>query len=303
MPKPILPKKLSLGMRAGAAAARILDAKAEEVTQYAGPAMNGDVTGIHDMRVAVKRLREAARTFRALMPKRRQKRVLPLVEELNDALGHVRELDVLTEDAARLAEHGPAVEALLRGLTDKWAQERDSQHEALVKVWQRLVGSERILERVHRLARKTKTRNRPVNDMDLDEFGYAAISARTQAMRRRLADAVDTQAPAALHRLRISVKRLKYTMELFLPIFPTLAAPYETAANVQDALGRTHDFDVLEAALTEYLHQAGAADSEAGQEALRVAGEQRSEAYAQARARMEDLGQDQWQRQLLDSID
>jgi len=303
MPKPILPKKLSPAMRAGTAAARILDAKAEEVAKYAKPAMDGDVDGVHDMRVAVKRLREAARTFRALMPKRRQKRALPLVEELNDALGRVRELDVLTEDAAGLAERAPAAAALLQDLTEEWAGVRVGQHEALAEVWERLRRSERILERISRLARKTKTRDRPLNDMDLDEFGYAAITARTQAMRRRLTDALETQEPAALHRLRISVKRLKYTMEPFLPVFPALAAAYETTANVQEALGLTHDFDVLAAALTDYLDQTGATDGEPAQEALRVVGERRSEVYAEARERIGDLEQDEWRQQLLDSID
>lgn len=303
MPKPILPKKLSPAMRAGTAAAGILDAKAEEVAKYAKPAMEGEVDGVHDMRVAVKRLREATRIFRGLMPNRRRKRVLPLVEELNDALGRVRELDVLMADAAALAEHAPAAQGLLQELRGKWADDRDSQHEALVEVWRRLRRSERILARMRRLARKTKTRDRPLNDMDLDEFGYAAITARTHAMRRRLTEALETQDPAALHRLRISVKRLKYTMEPFLPIFPTLPAPCETTANVQEALGLTHDFDVLEAALTDYLNQTGSTDSEPAQEALRVVGQQRSEVYAAARERIEDLAQDEWQHQLLDSID
>ena len=94
MAKPILPEKLKRRMRAGKAAAKLLEAKLREVAAYLPAALTGDVGGVHDMRVAVKRLREALRLFRRLLPRRRRERLLPLVEELNEGLGAVRDPDL-----------------------------------------------------------------------------------------------------------------------------------------------------------------------------------------------------------------
>jgi len=303
MPKPILPEDLSPTMRAGAGAGRILDAKAEEVAVFTGPALDGDVAGIHDMRVAVKRLREAIRLFRRLLPGKRRRRVLSLVDELNDRLGQVRELDVLLGDAAWVAENAPAADGPLSELREQWGEERQRQHQVLIGVWDRLRKTERIIRSVHRLARATSQRRRPLNDMDLDQFAYAAITARTAQVRRRLVAALGTDDTAALHRLRISVKRLKYTLEPFLTLFPAMGGAYGVSADVQEALGLAHDYDVLDAALTDYLDRVGAADSNAAQEALGVVRARRAEVYVAAREHIEQLDADTWERDLLDSID
>src|SRR3979490_2312711 len=50
--------------------------------------------GIHDLRVAVKRFREAFRLFRPVLRKKTFRRHREWIEDLNDALGEVRDRDV-----------------------------------------------------------------------------------------------------------------------------------------------------------------------------------------------------------------
>src|SRR5258705_7682911 len=59
------------------------------------PEARGDSKkGIHDLRVAVKRFREAIRLFRPVLRKKTFRKHREWIEDLNDALGEVRDRDV-----------------------------------------------------------------------------------------------------------------------------------------------------------------------------------------------------------------
>src|SRR5262245_15257547 len=56
---------------------------------------DGDVESIHDMRVAVRRLRVALSNFAVCLSKEDRKRLRSRLENLADALGGVRDMDVM----------------------------------------------------------------------------------------------------------------------------------------------------------------------------------------------------------------
>ncbi len=62
---------------------------------------------------------------------------------------------------------------------------------------------------------------------------------------RSLAEALQERDRRGLHDFRIACKRLRYALERFEVLEPTLDAAAERLALVQDALGETHDRDVL----------------------------------------------------------
>src|SRR5258706_14545563 len=62
----------------------------------------GSKKGIHDLRVAVKRFREAFRLFRPVLRQKTFRRHHEWIEELNDALGEVRDRDVALAQLRRL---------------------------------------------------------------------------------------------------------------------------------------------------------------------------------------------------------
>jgi len=90
------------------------------VAQEAG-SLAGDVEAIHDMRVAIRRLRVALSNFATCALKEDRKRLREQLENLADALGGVRDLDVMI---AALKSHLPnrseeeraALSALIRRL-------------------------------------------------------------------------------------------------------------------------------------------------------------------------------------------
>ena len=72
-------------------------------------------TGIHDMRVAAKRLRERMVLFQPVYKRRDYHGALDPIDALNDVLGVVRDSDVLTDHLGQLAG-GEVAEFLVSAL-------------------------------------------------------------------------------------------------------------------------------------------------------------------------------------------
>lgn len=101
-----------------AAAARVVEARAEEVFEHADGIFDlGNPEGVHDMRVATRRLRAALEIFEPCFPSKRRGKALKRVKALADALGARRDVDVEIELLEGLVEEiededRPAVERL-----------------------------------------------------------------------------------------------------------------------------------------------------------------------------------------------
>jgi CHAD domain-containing protein len=65
------------------------------IISHESGSLAGDVESIHDMRVTVRRLRVALSNFAVCVPKEYRKRLRSNLENLADALGGVRDIDVM----------------------------------------------------------------------------------------------------------------------------------------------------------------------------------------------------------------
>jgi CHAD domain-containing protein len=91
-------EKLDCDQPFALAAARVIDVRADEVLEHAGRALDlGDIEGVHDMRVATRRLQAAMEVFRPCFPRKRHRAALKQVKGLADALGERRDPDVSIE--------------------------------------------------------------------------------------------------------------------------------------------------------------------------------------------------------------
>lgn len=303
VPKPILPEGLTPSTRAAKAARLLLDAKTDELLAFAKAAMSGDVAGVHDMRVAAKRLREAIRVYRRILPKKRYARLMPMVEQLNEALGRVRELDVMIEGARAVGAAVPEAAPVVDVVAAIWSERRAQAHSSLVLVWDNLLGQGKFLQRLRRLARSAGKRGARLAKLPLDQYAYLAIGAAAERVKQRLDPALSSDDPSALHPLRLAIKRLKYTMETFLGALPALEEPYEDVARVQEALGAAQDQDVLAAALDDYLAGRELLDAEAAQAGVAAVKAQQAALRAAAREQAAVLATVEWHRKLLDALD
>jgi CHAD domain-containing protein len=94
----------------------------------------GDVDSVHDMRVAVRRLRVALSNFAVCVPKEDRKRLRLRLENLADALGGVRDMDVMIVTLKTLPTPRPDQEkSAVSALIGRLRARRRSRLLALIK--------------------------------------------------------------------------------------------------------------------------------------------------------------------------
>lgn len=242
MAKPIQVEGLEPGMPLEEAAAKMLPPYIGEAFARELAVRSGDPElGIHDMRVAMKRLREMFRLLSPAFGKKKHKRALKWIESLNDALGEVRDRDVLVEHVVELAAEDkttPAVSALLERLLTK----RDTAFQDLIEVLD-LVHERGVRAKLETLVTTTAHERHAGT---LGEFVRNEIRERLDRVRRRWFQAHKLASDETLHSTRIANKRLRYSIEPFRTLLPEeVGHAYETASSFHDALGDLHDCDVL----------------------------------------------------------
>jgi CHAD domain-containing protein len=67
----------------------------QTIFSHESGSLTGDIESVHDMRVTVRRLRVALSNFAVCVPKEDRKRLQLTLENLADALGGVRDMDVM----------------------------------------------------------------------------------------------------------------------------------------------------------------------------------------------------------------
>lgn len=210
------------------------------VLAHEDAARRGEVeTGIHDMRVATKRLREVFRVFGPAFESEAHTKRLARLEGLNDALGRVRDLDVMQ---ARLAVLRSPAARLVR---ESLGPERDAAHRAFVEI---LDGYHRDGEpsALGRLAERAGQKARLGPDVPVTELAHLAIARRLEVLGSRLEAVAETPTEQALHELRIASKRMRYALEPFRRVLPEPLRELRTRVEeLQDELGELHDDDVL----------------------------------------------------------
>jgi CHAD domain-containing protein len=218
-----------------ALAVRLADVRAwEERVAY-----HRDADSVHDMRVGTRRLRAAIALFDDGSEALEEAEVE--VRRLGDALGNVRDRDVQIE----------WLEGVLTGPVD--ASERVGIEQLLAERREELPAYEQALTQVH-----GRWRTEVVGRL---EQTFARVSGRGRLggagprkhLRKRLLT-VDERIDLVLassanaytaHRLRISVKKLRYDAELLDPALPDVTGPLLQALQpLQETLGDLHDRDV-----------------------------------------------------------
>lgn len=86
---------LSADQPVGAAAGVVVRALLEDVVRLAPAVLSGDDTrAVHDLRVAIRRMRSALVTFADALPRKRRKRASRALRRIGGKLGSVRDADV-----------------------------------------------------------------------------------------------------------------------------------------------------------------------------------------------------------------
>jgi inorganic triphosphatase YgiF len=217
------------------AAACLAHAQANE----AGVLASADIEFVHQLRVALRRLRSALRLFREALPPGEDAAFADDLRWAAAVLGHCRDWDVfVTETLVPLvAAQGDAAtgRAILARARARQREARRIAREAIV--------SPRYGRAMIRLARWLCAPAEPPEGVQpLEHFA----SRRLRKGARRVAagsEAFATLDAAARHRLRILVKRQRYAVEFLGSLFKSRPVRRHVRAlsRVQDALGMAND--------------------------------------------------------------
>lgn len=220
----------------------ILKSRVADLLSYWQAAAAGKVSGVHDLRVAAKRLREALRVLKPLLPKAARREVLPVVERVNDALGQVRDRDVLRQSFKTLMKDDPRLEDL-QPLRRQLARERRSYQAQLVETLS-AIERESFSQR-YRLLMKALREAAREDGQPIGGFAAAAVLSRLADVEANLEAISGRHDSAAFHRERIRVKKLRYALEPFLTILPAaVKQPYRLISQLQELMGEVHDQEV-----------------------------------------------------------
>ena len=259
MAKPIRIAGLSRRMPIARAASSVLRAVLLDLLEKVPEARSGgSKKGIHDLRVAVKRFREAFRLFRPVLQKKTFRRHREWIEDLNDALGEVRDRDVALVQLRKLTA-GPAEPP--RSVADLLARlesERLGSAGALAAMLDRLQlegAPAQLAARIESIEQQAAS-GRPTH-----EFARERVRERLFDVRARWAAARREATPESMHRVRIGNKRLRYAIEPFLRMLgKEVRRLYRSASRFHDVLGDLHDADSMAVMLETSM--AGASKSE-----------------------------------------
>jgi CHAD domain-containing protein len=208
------------------------------------PARAGDADGIHQARVATRRLREALPVLARKGPRRKLERA---ARTLTRTLGPVRELDVALQTLDELAAARDVPRRAIAALRRSIASERRALHGELVHSLDRINVEKlqrRAVESVRdETARSPKTREQAARHL---AAARTRVARRADALRVAIDAAAAMYLPDRLHGVRIAVKKLRYAMEVVRDLSRSRAtARLQTLKRTQDLLGRMHDLEVL----------------------------------------------------------
>lgn len=196
---------------------------------------------VHDLRVALRRCRSLADGLMALDPDPSWRDMKRSGKKLFQALGELRDMQVMQEWIEKLGESGDPV--VVKLVNHVHAREAECKQLA----WKDLSQFDR--KRWRQWSRTLPGRASRVRPGDA-VYLHLALEKWTAAyeLHKR---AVRTRSQVALHELRIGIKRLRYTVENFLPDqHPRWG---EDLKELQDLLGEVHDLDVLWSTALEIL--------------------------------------------------
>ena len=197
----------------------------------------GDPEGLHDVRVALRRL---IATASAAGRKKLSRRARSLVRSLSER----RQLEVDRQLLTRVRELGLLSPDVAAGLDARW----DRQLASGAREAQKTASGRRMRRLVRRLARRAGTGNA--------ELARRLVRKR-QAMDRKVGRLPEDGNNHELHRYRVAVKKARYVAEdLALLGMPGAAAAAERLKVAQEALGRWNDVRMFRRRLRQTRREA-----------------------------------------------
>lgn len=218
-----------------------------------------DIEDIHDLRVASRRIRIALDIFRQYLPAKKYKIWEPAIASLTKTFGNARDLDVQIEfirnffqkiDEVKVRPGGRRLKLRLEQRRNKWEKRLQ---EKLSDIEKTSLLEEIISELKSQL---NSTDENFIPSSPLFELSFDVINKKLDAFLFYEIYLPFPDRIKELHLMRIAAKRLRYSLEIFAPLYPDqLERTLEIMRAVQTGLGEIRDCDVWLAYLPQFLEK------------------------------------------------
>jgi CHAD domain-containing protein len=246
----------------------LLEAFAKEIT---GVKAAEDIEYIHRMRVASRRLRAALPLFQSCFLKKQYAKWTEEIKEITRALGEARDCDVQiayltkyqkrSEKAWQATKHADGAELPTSPAVRYLLADLKKRRHLLQKVVLRALATLEKNHAVEEMLIAFSEPDLPVKGGMKRAFAYGIAPVAAIRIEQRLCDLLafepwvsHPEAVAEHHATRIAAKKLRYTLEVYAPVYRlNLQKPIARVKAVQEALGDLHDCDVWIDAITLLL--------------------------------------------------
>jgi CHAD domain-containing protein len=205
-----------------------------------------DPDEVHDLRVAIRRLAQALVVFERCFPGKEAAKIRRRLKEMLALAGEVRNCDIALKFLSRsdLAEGDALYTRLETG--------RREAERTLVGLLRRWTG--RNSSAKWRRSLETGSASKPFCRNATEDTAQQVLSRMAEKFFKTGDEAVAAKAsPKDLHRFRIHSKKLRYSLELFAPLYgPALNNCLEPIRKVQTLLGAINDCQTTRELLSRY---------------------------------------------------
>jgi inorganic triphosphatase YgiF len=232
-------------MRAAEAFRCIMGAGLAHLVENMPPALLGDAEGVHQMRVAVRRLRSATKLFEAELVGEDAARFDGELRDLGRVLGEGRDWDVFVEETIPAAMRATnCKEADLKLLCESAAGARDVAHKRIKEVLESPAFTSLVL-RLAAWAEKGALRPELLEcstPQELKKLAPKLLGRMAKRVRKR-GSHITRRSGEELHALRKALKKLRYGAEYFSGLYPRKAAKQyrDRCEELQTLLGAIND--------------------------------------------------------------
>ena len=244
----------------------VLRTRLAEMCALSNHAMDwSNIEGVHDMRVASRRLRSAMKDFELFLRGKNGLRGLSAeVRKVADALGGVRDQDVVIAALEKLSEKAPAdAREGVERIAAERKRNRDASRESLGalitesnldKMGARWNAALEKLSPSSHLKGNLKHAENSRAGLSFGDAGRIIITRRWDELDELSSSLFNPFKVKPLHDMRIAAKRLRYALEMFFQCRGDALAQFaKDVADMQSALGELHDCDVWIKGLGEKL--------------------------------------------------
>ena len=221
-----------------------------------------DAEGLHQMRVALRRLRSALTLFDGVLPLMQAGWLKSESQWVGNALGSTRNWDVFLEDMLAPLEAKRPDDKSLAALRDQCLRARARNYETAREAIRSprytafVLNFSRWLDEAPWRTTRNTTR-REILGAPLKAYADTLLDRRHRKLvkqGRRLA----TASPEKRHALRIAIKKMRYTSEFFSSLYNAKKsrAMITDMASLQNILGDLNDLAVTERQLETVVYQA-----------------------------------------------